>query len=94
MPSSIFGSPETPDQNAQGDCGSSSSDISESELDNILDQNLQSMRSHLDGSQKINRTQKRKFFDEMLKGNFIIWTISLYEKIYKQRNMYTIYKFV
>ena len=68
MPSSIFGSQETPDQSAQGDCGSSSSDISESELDNILDQNLQSMRSHLDGSQKINRTQKRKFFDEMLKG--------------------------
>ena len=68
MPSSIFGSPETPSQNAQGDGVFSSSDISESELDNILDQNLQSIRSHLESSQKVNRTQKTKFFDEMLKG--------------------------
>ena len=67
MQPSIFGSPEIPYQNAQGDGGFSSSDISESELDNILDQNLQSMRSHLEGSQKVNRTQKRKIFDEMLK---------------------------
>ena len=68
MPSSIFGSPETASLNAQGDGGFSSSDISESELDNILDQNLQSMISHLEASQNANRTQKRKFFDEMLKG--------------------------
>ena len=62
MPSIIFGSPETSSQNAQGDGGFSSSNISESELDNILDQNLQSIRSHLESSQKVNRTQKNKIF--------------------------------
>ena len=86
MPSSIFGSPETPSQNAQGDGGFSSSDISESELDNILDQNLQSMRSHLDSSQKVNRTQKRKFFDEMLKGKKYLQYLQIYSSKCPMKN--------
>ena len=61
MPSSIFGSPETPSQNAQGDGDLSSSDISESELDNILDQNLQSMRSPWNPLKKSTRAKKGNF---------------------------------
>ena len=87
MPSSIFGSPETPSQNAQGDGGFSSSDISESELDNILDQNLQSMRFHVEGSQKVNRTQKRNFFDEKLKGKKYLQYLQIFIQIL--RNMFT-----
>ena len=86
MPSSIFGSPETPSQNAQGDGGFSSSDISESELDNILDQNLQSMRSHLESSQKVNKTQKRKFFDEMLKGKKYLQYLQIYSNKCPMKN--------
>ena len=62
MPSSIFGSPETPSQNAQGDGGFSSSDISESELDNILDQNLQSIRSPLGILSKSQQDPKNEMF--------------------------------
>ena len=86
MPSSIFGSPETPSQNAQGDCDLSSSDISESELDNILDQNLQSMRSHLESSQKVNKSQKRKFFDEMLKGKKYLQYLQIYSNKCPMKN--------
>ena len=86
MPSSIFGSPETPSQNAQGDGGFSSSDISESELDNILDQNLQSIRSHLESSQKVNRTQKTKFFDEMLKGKKYLQYLQIYSNKCPMKN--------
>ena len=86
MPSSIFGSPETPSQKAQGDGGFSSSDISESELDNILDQNLQSIRSHLESSQKVNRTQKTKFFDEMLKGKKYLQYLQIYSNKCPMKN--------
>ena len=68
LPSTIFGSPETESDNRPGDGGESSSDISESELDNILDKNLNTMLSSLEASQKINRTRKREFFASMLKG--------------------------
>lgn len=68
LPSTIFGSPETTSDNKPGGGGDSSSDISESELDNILDRNLNSMRSHLESSQNKNISKKRKFFESMLKG--------------------------
>ena len=68
LPSTIFGSPETSSSKMPGDAGDSSSDISESELDNILDRNLNSMRSHLEASQKLNISRKRQFFESMLKG--------------------------
>ena len=68
LPSTIFGSPETSSNKMPGDAGDSSSDISESELDNILDRNLNSMRSHLESSQKVNISRKRQFFESMLKG--------------------------
>ena len=68
LPSTIFGSPETSSHKFTGDGGESSSDISESELDNILDQNLKTMVSSLETSKKINRTRKRDFFESMLKG--------------------------
>ena len=69
LPSTIFGSPETTSDKKPGDGGESSSDISESELDNILDKNLNTMLSSLEASKKINRTRKRAFFDSMLQGN-------------------------
>ena len=68
LPSTIFGSPETKSDYKPGAGGESSSDISESELDNILDRNLNTMLSSLEASKKINRTRKREFFASMLKG--------------------------
>ena len=68
LPSTIFGSPESTSDKKPGDGGESSSDISESELDNILDQNLNTMHSSLEATKQINRTRKRQFFDSMLKG--------------------------
>ena len=62
LPSTIFGSPETTSDKKPGDAGDSSSDISESELDNILDRNLNSMRSHLESSQKVNISREKAIF--------------------------------
>ena len=68
LPSTIFGSPETTSNNMPGYGGDSSSDISESELDNILDKNLEAIKSHNHCSQNIYKSRKRQFFDSMLKG--------------------------
>ena len=68
LPSTIFGSPETTSNNMQGYGGDSSSDISESELDNILDKNLEAVKSHNHSSQNMYKNRKRQFFDSMLKG--------------------------
>ena len=54
--------------NMPGYGGDSSSDISESELDNILDKNLEAIKSHNHSSQNIYKSRKRQFFDSMLKG--------------------------
>ena len=51
-----------------GHGGESSSDISESELDNILDKNLEAIKSHNHSSQNMYKSRKRQFFDSMLKG--------------------------
>ena len=51
-----------------GHGGESSSDISESELDNILDKNLEAIKSHNHYSQNMYKSRKRQFFDSMLKG--------------------------
>ena len=68
LPSTIFGSPETTSNNMPGYGGESSSDISESELDNILDKNLEAIKSHNHSSQNMYKSRKRQFFDSMLKG--------------------------
>ena len=68
LASTIFGSPETTSNNMPGYGGDSSSDISESELDNILDKNLEAIKSHNHSSQNIYKSRKRQFFDSMLKG--------------------------
>ena len=68
LPSTIFGSPETTSNKMPGHGGESSSDISESELDNILDKNLEAIKSHNHSSQNIYKSRKRQFFDSMLKG--------------------------
>ena len=51
-----------------GHGGESSSDISESELDNILDKNLEAIKFHNHFSQNMYKSRKREFFDSMLKG--------------------------
>ena len=63
-----FGSPETTSNKMPGHGGESSSDISESELDNILDKNLEAIKSHNHSSQNMYKSRKRQFFDSMLKG--------------------------
>ena len=68
LPSTIFGSPEITSNNMPGYGGESSSDISESELDNILDKNLEAIKSHNHSSQNMYKSRKRQFFDSMLKG--------------------------
>ena len=68
LPSTIFGSPETTSNKMPGHGGESSSDISECELDNILDKNLEAIKSHNHSSQNIYKSRKRQFFDSMLKG--------------------------
>ena len=68
LASTIFGSPEITSNNMPGYGGDTSSDISESELDNILDKNLEAIKSHNHCSQNIHKSRKRQFFDSMLKG--------------------------
>ena len=68
LPSTIFGSPETTSNKMPGHGGESSSDISESELDNISDKNLEAIKSHNHSSQNMYKSRKKQFFDSMLKG--------------------------